>query len=423
MELATTDGNNLKIYFPPCLISIWQHFLVHGPQGSISPFQTHNPPNYISFHNSSALSLHTAKATTGTTLQNTSGFHLWTPLSAPTSHMVKLLLCRLPAPRTCSHCKGFTAPHTASFFKCNKYWHLPSFSHFPLPCKGGCSGCGSKKANQNNFCIVKPAMFKVRCIFKGCVQCKIRWTRVLRLPHSCRTLWKKNQREFLSTLLENTPSTTYFLCECFLITSKQKQSIKIVPLLESWPLTKPLELWDGYMSWEGKKCVYREWAAGKQLFPSKLVQAFSNYTSAQQGKEVHPYRLHEMSTLQHCKGVTIVTEKVTTSHDKGYGDTPMMQKSQLDHKDASATQREQGVSFHSPACLGKSHQHLHPLIPKPRQLHGYFCHVFLNHGLKQKSCALSYWIWRYAKTDRAMDTPEAAKGEKSEGYHHFIFLI
>lgn len=43
----------------------------------------------------------------------------------------------------------------------------------------------------------------------------------------------------------------------------------------------------------------------------------------------------------------------------------MMQKSQLDHKDASATQREQGESFHSPDCLGKSHQHLHPLIPNP----------------------------------------------------------
>lgn len=74
---------------------------------------------------------------------------------------------------------------------------------------------------------------------------------------SCRTLGKINQSEFISTQLENTLSPMYFLCGCFLITSKQKQSIQIVFLLESWPLTKPLELWDGYMTWEGKKCAYR----------------------------------------------------------------------------------------------------------------------------------------------------------------------
>lgn len=98
-----------------------------------------------------------------------------------------------------------------------------------------------------------------------------------------------------------------------------------------------------------------------------------------------------MNVSQHCKVVTILIEKSDfTSYDKGYGHALMMQKSDLDHKNASATQKEQGESFHSPDCLGKSHQHLHPVIPKSRQLHGYFCHVFLNHGLKQKGCALSY---------------------------------
>lgn len=106
-----------------------------------------------------------------------------------------------------------------------------------------------------------------------------------RLQHSCRTLRKKNQREFLSIPLENTLSPTYFLCGCFLITSKQKQSIQTVLLLGSQPLTKPLELWDGYMTWEGKMCVYRGCRAGKQLSPLNLVQAFSNYTSAQHSKE------------------------------------------------------------------------------------------------------------------------------------------
>lgn len=160
---------------------------------------------------------------------------------------------------------------------------LFSLSHSVQSC--GCSGCGPRKANQNYFCIVKPAMFKVRCIFKSCAKCEITWTRLLRFLHSCRTLGKINQREFLSTQVENTPSPTYFLCGCFLITTKQKQSIQIVLLLESWPLTKPPELWDGYMTWEGKKCVYRGWAAGKQLSPLKLVQAFRNYTSAQHSKE------------------------------------------------------------------------------------------------------------------------------------------
>lgn len=48
-----------------------------------------------------------------------------------------------------------------------------------------------------------------------------------------------------------------FFVGVFLITSKQKQSIQIVLLLEIWPLTKPTELWDGNMTWEGKECVYR----------------------------------------------------------------------------------------------------------------------------------------------------------------------
>lgn len=80
-------------------------------------------------------------------------------------------------------------------------------------------------------------------------------------------------------------SPTYFLCGCFLITSKQKQSIQTVLLLGSWPLTKPLELWNSCMTWEGKICVYRGCGAGKQPSPLNLVQAFSNYTSAQHRKE------------------------------------------------------------------------------------------------------------------------------------------
>lgn len=157
MELVTTDGNNLKVYFPPCLISIRQHVSVHGFQGSISPLQTHNLPicisNYISFLNSSTLSLQTANATTGNTLQNASGFHLPTPLSPPalhaSSHTMKLLLLRLPALHTCSPYKGFMAPHIGSLFQMQRILgFVQVFSLSPSVQSCGCSGCGPKKTKH-----------------------------------------------------------------------------------------------------------------------------------------------------------------------------------------------------------------------------------------------------------------------------------
>lgn len=101
---------------------------------SISQFMAFQDPSplfkhitYLTTFLSTILSLRTAKATTGTTLQNTSGFHLWTPLTfRVSSHMVKLLLCRLPAPCTCSHYKSFTFPSATSTGIC------PAFLTFPF---------------------------------------------------------------------------------------------------------------------------------------------------------------------------------------------------------------------------------------------------------------------------------------------------
>lgn len=130
MELVTTDGNNLKIYFPPCSISIQQHC------------------QFTAFKDPSPLLKHITYLTTflSTTLQlfpcilpmkpqaTLNKIHL-AFTSDPPQHthfkclfpLVKLLLCRPPAPRTCSHSShSFTLPSATSIGAC------PGFLTFPF---------------------------------------------------------------------------------------------------------------------------------------------------------------------------------------------------------------------------------------------------------------------------------------------------
>lgn len=55
------------------------------------------------------------------------------------------------------------------FSKCKEYWDLSRFSHFPLLYKAVAVRLWPQKNKTwNYFCIVKSAMFKVKCILKGC---------------------------------------------------------------------------------------------------------------------------------------------------------------------------------------------------------------------------------------------------------------